>query len=128
MFGWLKRKPQGLWPEIRWTLSIEDNVIRVTDPDDATATLAMADLSAVIIETNDSGPWGADFWWLLLDCSGALACAFPQGATGEQAVVDRLGALPGFDRGKMGDAIRSTRNASFPVWLGCLDKPGLADD
>ena len=129
MFGWFKRKPQRLEPESRWKVSIEGDVIRVLEMDDTTSTLAMVDLSAVVIETNDSGPWGADSWWLLFDRSGNPACAFPQGATGEQAVADCLSALPGFDHGEMGNAIRSTWNHSFPVWRsGGLDKPGLSND
>lgn len=125
----LKRRPEGLWPKARWMVAIEDNVVRVIDLNGATNSLEMTELSAVVIETSDAGPWEADFWWLLLDRSGNLACAFPQGATGEQAVVDCLSALPGFDHGEMGNAIRSTRNHSFPVWRsGGLDKPGLSND
>lgn len=58
--------------------------------------IAMEDIDAVYVETNDTGPWGADVWWLLVDRSGAVQVAFPQLATGEDTVLDRLRLLPGF--------------------------------
>jgi hypothetical protein len=69
-----------------------------------------------MIETNDSGPFGADIWWLLFGADDRLACAFPQGAAGEKAAVDRLLGLPGFDHEAMIMAMGSTGNAVFPVW------------
>jgi hypothetical protein len=76
----------------------------------------MSDLSGVMIETNDSGPFGPDVWWLLFGADDRLACAFPQGAVGEQVVVNSLLGLPGFDHEAMIMAMGSTSNAVFPVW------------
>jgi hypothetical protein len=45
-----------------------------------------------------------------------VACAYPQGATGEQATLDYLMALPGFDHAEMIKAMSSVGNAVFPVW------------
>ena len=74
--------------------------------------IAMADLGSVSVETNDSGPWGADVWWLLNDMSGKTKVAFPQLATGEDAVLERLQLLPGFEvRG-----MNSGENAQFICW------------
>ena len=103
-------------PESRWTVTIADERISVSSPDGEVRGVAMADLAAVMIETNDSGPWGTDFWWLLLDADRNLACAFPQGATGEQEAMERLMALPGFVHEEMIKASSSTANAFFPVW------------
>jgi len=74
------------------------------------------DLSGVAIQTNDTGPWGADVWWLLFGCNDQLSCAFPQGATGESALIDYLFALPSFDHGEMIKAMTSTENVTFAVW------------
>ncbi len=76
----------------------------------------MSELRGVIIETDDSGPWGADLWWLLFGADDRVAVAFPGGATGEQVVIDRLMALPGFDFETMTRAMGSTEVAVFPVW------------
>jgi hypothetical protein len=72
----------------------------------------LADVGAVYVETNDTGPWGADVWWLLNDQTGETKVAFPQGATGEQAALYRLRLLPGFEvRG-----MNLTENARFMCW------------
>ena len=47
--------------------------------------IKIADLGAVYVETNDTGPWGADVWWLLNDKSDRTKVAFPQMATGDAA-------------------------------------------
>ena len=81
-------------------------------PKRAEQRIRVVDLGAVYVEINDSGPWGADVWWLLDDKSGQTRVAFPQMATGEDLVLERLRLLPGF-------AIRgmnSTQNARFMCW------------
>src|SRR5688500_11514311 len=102
--------------ESRWTVTSEDDRISVSSPDGEIRAIAMSDLAAVMIETNDSGPWGTDFWWLLLAADRSLACAFPQGATGEKEAMERLMSLPGFHHEEMIRAATSTDNAFFPVW------------
>ncbi len=81
-------------------------------PKQAEQRIKMADLGAVYVETNDSGPWGADVWWLLNDKSGKTKVAFPQLATGEKAALERLHLLPGFEvRG-----MDSAQSAQFKCW------------
>jgi hypothetical protein len=117
MFGWQRKKGPGApYPEALWVVALEEERIAVTDPEDETRSVELSDLSAVAIETNDTGPWGADFWWLFFGPDRAFACAVPQGATGEQTVVDYLKALPSFDWNEMTKAVRSTANAVFTVW------------
>jgi hypothetical protein len=105
-----------LWPEAQWTVSADDSGFHGTDHTGAIMTLALADLSAVVIETNDSGPIGADVWFLLFGADRKLGFAFPQGATGDKAVVDRLMKLPGFDFEEMIKAMSSADNATFVLW------------
>ena len=119
MFGWFGRKhdkAKRLMPEAKWILDCEGDVLRATDDKQNVKQLAKADLTGVIVETNDSGPWGADVWWLLFGPDDRTAVAYPQGATGEDAMLNYLMALPGFDNEKMTEAMRSTDNAVFPVW------------
>ncbi len=103
-------------PETAYILSLIDDVVAVRDPDNQEHRLSLSDLRGVIIETDDSGPWGADLWWLLFGADDRVAVAFPSGATGEQAVMDRLMALPGFDFEAMTRAMSSTDVAVFPLW------------
>ena len=74
--------------------------------------ISMSDLGAVHVETNDSGPWGADVWWVLSDIEGETKVAFPQLATGEDRVLERLRLLPGFEAKGM----NSAENARFLCW------------
>ncbi|QUD87814.1 hypothetical protein [Phenylobacterium montanum] len=95
---------------------VDGDCISVTDGEGQIKRINKADLSGLAIETNDSGPWGADVWWLIFGDEDQLACTFPQGATGEGAVVDFLTSLPSFDHSEMIKAMTSTGNAVFPVW------------
>jgi hypothetical protein len=103
-------------PEARWIVTLDESRIVVSDPDGASRDIAKADLAGIVIETNDSGPWGGDFWWLLLRADKDLLCAFPQGATGEKEAMDWMLALPGFDHEAMIRASGTTEKAYFPVW------------
>ncbi|EJL32589.1 hypothetical protein PMI01_02485 [Caulobacter sp. AP07] len=97
-------------------VSFDGAVIAVRDPDRQDHQLPIADLRGVVIETDDSGPWGADLWWLLFGADDRVAVAFPGGATDEQVVIDQLMALPDFDFEAMTRAMSSTDVAVFPVW------------
>jgi hypothetical protein len=65
----------------------------------------------VFVVTNDSGPWGQDVWFVI---EGARegGCRFPLGATGEQAALERLLKLPGFELRGM----NCTENFIFECW------------
>ncbi len=81
-------------------------------PKEPEQRIRLAELGAVYVETNESGPWFADVWWLLEDKDGEIRVAFPQMATGENAIVDRLRLLPGFRvRG-----MNSTANQRHLCW------------
>ena len=116
MFDWLKKRVQRLEPVAQWVVTIESKGIRVSDYNRQEKFVAKDKLSGVAIQTNDTGPWGADVWWLLFGADDQLACAFPQGATGEQAALDYLMALDRFNHDEMISAMGSTQNAVFPVW------------
>lgn len=102
-------------PEERFVVELtpEDEIVcRV--PGQPEQRISMSDLKAVHVETNDSGPWGADVWWVLSDARGDEKVAFPQLATGEDRVLERLRLLPGFEVKGM----NSAQNARFLCWSG----------
>ena len=124
MFGWFKKKPPTpveSVPECKWRVTLDDDQISVQNASGQIRSVSKADLGAVVIATNDSGPWGADVWWLLFDSGKQQACSFPQGAIGEDAVMDFLLTLPSFNHRQMINAMSSTDEAFFPVW----EKPEL---
>ena len=111
-----RRESRPLHPESPWRVTLTEDRIAVADPKGEVAEMARADLLGVVIETNDSGPWASDFWWLLFGLDDRIACVFPQGATGEKEAMDWLLALPGFDHDAMIRASSSVAKALFPVW------------
>ncbi|MBX9880876.1 MAG: hypothetical protein K2X73_02770 [Sphingomonas sp.] len=110
------RKPKRLHPESLWHVAADAYGFRATDQTGKTMVAPRENLAAIVIETNDSGPWGADLWWLLYGVEGKLICGFPEGATGEESVVHELQSLSGFDNVEMTKAMGCTSNATFIVW------------
>ena len=102
-------------PESKWSIAVTEGLIVGSDEVGGSKSLALEELSGAAIATNDSGPWGTDVRWLLYGQGDRLACSFPQDATGEEeAVIDILMAMPGFDHGEKIKAMASTTNAAFP--------------
>jgi hypothetical protein len=116
IFGWLKKSPKGLEPEAKWIVTVDTDLVQVTDLQGVISSIAKAQITGIAIETNDSGPWGADVWWMLFGPEDQLVCAFPQGATGEDVALDYFMKLPAFDHAEMIKAMSSAENAVFPVW------------
>ncbi|MBL9064980.1 MAG: hypothetical protein JNN10_01655 [Sphingopyxis sp.] len=103
-------------PEARWIVAIDDDVLTMTDGQGEKSACPLSDVTGIAVETNDSGPWGSDVWWMFFGPNGRLNLTFPQGATGEDAVLDRIKKLPGFDHTEMIAAMASTDNSTFIVW------------
>lgn len=101
----------GKQPEESYVVSVFGDDLSCVWPDGASQTISLKQLRDVHVETNDSGPWGLDVWFVLRDDLGQQ-CAYPLGATGEAAALDRLCALPGFRLAGMD----STANARFLCW------------
>jgi len=117
--AWRRRRHQerreALLPERKFVVSFDESGIAAAYPTGEIAAIAWSEVQRVAIETNDSGPWGADFWWLLE--GETRRCAYPQGATGEiEAMAAFPFRFPGFDHEAFGAANRSTSNARFLCW------------
>ena len=96
-------------------ISTDDSRISVVYPDGRIESIAWAEVNCVAIETNDSGPWGTDVWWLFEGPSGR--CAYPQGATGDPETLQLLPTkFPGFKDEVVIEAMGSTSNHRFICW------------
>jgi hypothetical protein len=80
--------------------------------DGTVKALPMSDVRAIYVETNDTGPWDADVWWLVEGLSGEIEITFPQLSSGEDQALARFQRLPGFAVSGM----NSTANARFECW------------
>ncbi len=79
------------------------------------AVMALDALTSVEIVTTDAGPVAEDVFWHLTDEMGQQA-SIPGGAKGAEALLDRLGTLPGFDHMAVVSAMGSAENRRFAVW------------
>lgn len=91
-------------PMVEREVRVEDKDGRVTAtfPGGESQGVSWSCLRKVEVLTDDSGPWGADFWWVL---------------TGEVALIPKLKRLPGFDGEVLGRAMRCTEVAKFECWV-----------
>ena len=101
-------------PEQAFVVTCSETEVRCRRPDGMVETVPWAELQAVLVETNDEGPFACDVFWILVGETGG--CVIPQGATGEQALLERLQALDGFDNQALIDAMLSTFNQRFLCW------------
>jgi hypothetical protein len=116
---WLKEKRQQRRDAVMFERQVivehDERGVRVAYPDGARHALEWSDVRVVAIETNDSGPWGADVWWLLEGEHHRVA--YPQGATGDLAMLGALQSrLPGFKDEAVIQAMGCTGNARFVCW------------
>ncbi|MCL6267188.1 hypothetical protein [Flagellimonas myxillae] len=110
-----RKKEEGkLQPESKWKVEFKGSTITTTDYDGNEHSIALRVIHQIIIETNDSGPWGTDIWWRILSDDGILSV--PGGATGEMEMLKNFQRFPNFDNEQLINAMGSTENAEFVVW------------
>jgi hypothetical protein len=100
--------------ERKYLVSVSDHSIALTDPHGSVASIPWPELASVCIVTTSLGPWVCDYWYVL---SGiATECSVPLGATGQEQLVERLHALPGWDFEQELQALGSATENRFLCW------------
>jgi hypothetical protein len=106
-----KARAQSLWPERTVKVVVSDTGLSAVFPTGESQFVSWEDVARVLVATDDSGPWGADVWWVL-EGTG-VRCKFPQGATGEDAALAEIRRrFPSFEAKGM----NSASNATFVCW------------
>jgi len=105
-------KPKLFLPEKKFTVTVTDESILVRDPDGNVSSVDLVEITSVTVETNDSGPWGIDVWFIVIGASDNELCTYPMGATNDDKALDYFITLPGFELKGMD----STENAQFVCW------------
>ncbi|TAK99142.1 MAG: hypothetical protein EPO08_17320 [Rhodospirillaceae bacterium] len=100
---------QNLPPE--FSVWVANEAIHCQCRDGAVERLPINELVKVLVETNDSGPWGYDVWFVL-EGKQDQRIAFPLEAGGKDGILTVLKQLPGFQMRGM----NSTENATFECW------------
>jgi hypothetical protein len=104
-------------PEARNVISFDDRQIRVTYPNGETRSILWTDITMVGIRTTDEGPFLPDVFWGLHGVDKSPAVVYPQGATGDSALLEAMQRrLAGFDNRKVIEAMGSADHAFFLVW------------
>ena len=115
---WWDRKKaereEKLWPERKIIVKNDDETITVTYPEGKIEKAHWQELESIEVHTNDSGPWGADVWFVISSKVGN--CTFPQGATGENEALDFMLQIKGFKTEEFIKSMGSTSNARFVCW------------
>jgi len=99
-------------PETRYNVNVTDEIFSVTDPDGKPSSVALDKITSITVETNDSGPWGMDVWFIVMGSKESEFCTYPMGATNDLLALDYFSTLPGFELKGM----NSTENARFVCW------------
>jgi hypothetical protein len=97
-------------------VQIVDGTILTSDGQGATRELAVDDLKSVVVATDDSGPWGDDFVFLLYNERADPVGLFPLEATGRADFVDWLSQQTGYSDSELRKASASTSVARFIVY------------
>ena len=83
-------------------------------PSGDTQTLSWKDLSRVEVQTNESGPWGWDVWWVLFGTEDKVS--FPLGATGQDDILEKLQVVTGAERSQLVQGMNCTSHRTFVCW------------
>jgi len=100
--------------EETFIVELSENAIICRSPNGLVETVTWDNLQAVILETNDLGPFAPDVFLLLIGDKGD--CLIPAGATGEEELLERLQKLERFDNEAFIKAMTSTNKQRFLCW------------
>src|SRR5688572_17793359 len=107
-----ERRP--VYRECRFVVSVTDDDVTVTNPQRRSTRLAWEEIEAVSILTNSHGPHAADVFFILT--ARGIHLSVPQGATGDDKLIERLQQLPGFDNQALIDAMCCTDDRVSTCW------------
>lgn len=111
----IRQRKEGALFERAVTVQTDDQEISARYPDGTILSIRWGEIQSVSIETNDSGPWGADVWWLIE--GDQSRCTYPGGATGDIEALKALESrLTGFDDECVVRAMGCTSNRRFVCW------------
>ncbi|MFH0822383.1 MAG: hypothetical protein V2B18_06495 [Pseudomonadota bacterium] len=109
-----KKRDRPVVPETSVVVSFDEDRVWCSRPGRSEESMAWSELKGVGIRTTNDGPFNPDVFWILGADNATLI--FPQGATGEDALLRRLQDLPGFDNEELSRAMTCTGNDSFILW------------
>ena len=111
------RRPRGrLSPECQVRVGFDDREIVCSYPEGTFRRVGWSGLTEIRIRTTSEGPFLPDVFWGLHAGEGEPRVVYPQGAVGEEGLLEAMQRLPGFDDGEVIRAMGCTDDALFIVW------------
>lgn len=114
LLKWLKSRLARQATASRDVVFFDDQGIGLFTNNKIAGYVRWDNLKAVFIDTTDTGPFAEDVFIVLLGKNEE--CVVPQGAGGTDALLRRLGELPGFDYEAGCRAMCCTENDRFVCW------------
>ncbi len=116
-FRWWQRRRISSAPlfESSFRVECDSREIICYQADASSERISWSDLQKVEIFTTDEGPFVPDVFWILH--GSQHRCTIPQGATGDDLLLERLQELPGFDKEAFITSMSSPSNARFVCWV-----------
>jgi len=111
------RKNNGLYPESKWVVDIKNEELISINYQKEVMKFPINSIKKIVIETNDSGPWGTDLWWKVFSIQEE-PMIIPNGATGESEMIEKFEKIEGFSNDALAKAMSCVLNAEFI----CLDR------
>ncbi|UDM49958.1 hypothetical protein [Cupriavidus sp. MP-37] len=120
MIGWLRRILPGQSgargqagsarrpdPSEPFIVNLYDDRVVVHRPDGQREELAWNVLERVVVRVSDRAPWAGKAWLILIGApDSGQGCVVPFDAANHAALLQQLGALPGFNQQKLDNALR----------------------
>ncbi len=118
MLKWLtaKFRERRDSPLAEWSVRFAHDCIVTSDGSETTRKLPLGELRKVVVQTDDSRPWGADVVYYLFSGHIAPTAVFPLEAQGCDDFVAWLSTFPGYNDRELARAMGSTSVARFVVF------------
>ncbi len=118
-FRWLTSafrtdESDSLPPACLYKITFHGSKAYLSPPNGEASMLEWTRLKEVIVETNGTNPWGPDVYHVLITPDATLRV--PQGAIGEEELLQRLVALQGFDHAAYMESIGCAGKRAFTCW------------
>ena len=118
-FSWINRlisqpkQADKLYPECLTSVAFDENSVRTTCETSPSREMLWSEVTRIWLHTTSEGPWVPDAWWILVDDVADSTLHFPQGVTGEDALLQEISRR--FEGFKI-DGMNSTKDEKFLLW------------
>ncbi len=113
-FKWLLKPLVMVAPYVRTNYCLDGQTIMVKRPFSRRVSMRIEELDEIGVETTDQGPFVEDVFWILRRGPMRLRIGDPHPIFKE--LMDRFGALEGFDWQPFNEAMTCSENRYFVCW------------